>query len=71
MKLATLSQTYEFKRDLLAKWGLTRLALNLTGTNLYTFCSSELKGQTPQQSGFSEIQLTDRPQYTFGLDIQF
>ena len=71
MKLATLSLTYEFKRDLLAKWGLTRLALNLTGTNLYTFCSSKLKGQTPQQSGFSEIQLTDRPQYTFGLDIQF
>ena len=71
LKLATLSLTYEFERNILSKWGLSRLALNLTGTNLYTFCSSKLKGQTPQQGGFSEIQLTDRPQYTIGLNIQF
>lgn len=71
LKLSTLSLTYEFHRTLLSKWGLGRLALNLTGTNLYTFCSSKLKGQTPQQGGFTEIQLTDRPQYTIGLNIQF
>ncbi len=71
LKLATLSLTYEFDRSILSKWGLGRLALNLTGTNLYTFCSGKLKGQTPQQGGFSEIQLTDRPQYTVGLNIQF
>lgn len=71
MKLATVSLNYEFKRAMIAKWGLTRLALNLTGTNLFTLCSSDLKGQTPQQSGFTEVQLTDRPQYTIGLDIQF
>ena len=71
LKFATLSLTYEFAHKLISQWGLNRLALNLTGTNLYTFCSSKLKGQTPQQSGFSNIQLTDRPQYTFGFDIQF
>ncbi len=71
LKMATLSLTYEFDKTLIKQLGLTRLALNLTGTNLFTLCSSELKGQTPQQSGFSDIQLTDRPQYTFGLDISF
>lgn len=71
LKIATVSLTYEFARKLIARCGLSRLALNLTGTNLYTICSSKLKGQTPQQSGFSNIQLTDRPQYTFGFDIQF
>lgn len=71
LKLATLSLTYEFDVKWLQKIGLSRLALNLTGTNLYTFCSGKLKGQTPQQSGFNEVQLTDCPQYTFGLDISF
>lgn len=71
LKLATLSLTYEFDKRLLSKLGISRLALSLTGTNLYTFCSGKLKGQTPQQSGFSEVQLTDCPQYTFGLDISF
>lgn len=71
VKLSTLSLTYQFTHDVLKKLGLTRLELNLTGTNLFTLCSSKLKGQTPQQGGFSDIQLTDRPQYTFGLDISF
>lgn len=71
LKFATVSLTYEFAHKLISKIGLSRLALNLTGTNLGTICSSKLKGQTPQQSGFSNIQLTDRPQYTFGLDLQF
>jgi len=71
LKMSTLSLTYQFAKDVLKHLGLTRLELNLTGTNLFTICSSKLKGQTPQQSGFSDIQLTDRPQYTFGLDISF
>ena len=71
LKISTLSLTYEFKSKILSTFGLSRLALNLSGNNLYTFCSSKLKGQTPQQSGFSEVQLTDCPSYTFGLDISF
>lgn len=71
LKMATLSLTYQFPKEVLKHIGLSRLDLNLTGTNLFTLCSSKLKGQTPQQGGFSEIQLTDRPQYTFGLDISF
>lgn len=71
LKVSTLSLTYEFNKEILRKFGLSRLALNIAGTNLFTLCSSKLKGQTPQQSGFSDVQLTDRPMYTFGLDISF
>jgi hypothetical protein len=45
--------------------------VSMTGNNLYTMCSSRLKGQTPQQSGFSDVQLTDQPSFTFGLDVSF
>lgn len=71
LKVATLSLTYEFKTKMISTLGLSRLALNLTGNNLFTFCSSKLNGQTPQQSGFTEVQLSDRPSYTFGLDVSF
>lgn len=71
LKLATMSLTYEFPVALISKLNLSRLALSLTGNNLYTLCSSKLKGQTPQQSGFAEVQLTDRPSFTLGIDISF
>ncbi len=71
VKLQNITLTYEFSPKRLADWGLSRLAVSLTGTNLHTFCSSKLKGQTPTQGGFSEVQLSDRPQFTLGLNIQF
>ena len=71
LKCSSLSFTYEFGENTLSKIGLSRLALTLSGTNLFTLCSSKLKGQTPTQGGFSEIQLSDRPTYTFGLSVSF
>ncbi len=71
LKCSTLSLTYEFPTELLQRWKLSRLALSLSGTNLFTVCSPKLKGQTPQQSGFAKVELTDRPAYTFGLNISF
>ncbi len=71
LKIAMISLTYEFPTVLTNKLRLSRLALNCTANNLHTFCSSRLKGQTPQQGGFSEVQLTDRPSFTMGLDISF
>jgi hypothetical protein len=50
---------------------LQRLAITITGNNLYTWCNSKLKGQTPTQSGFAEVQLGDNPYYTIGVNIQF
>lgn len=71
LRLASLSLTYELPLALLMKWGVQRIALSLTGNNLYTWCDNRLKGQTPMQSGFAEVQLSDTPYYTLGVNIQF
>jgi hypothetical protein len=66
-----LSFTYDFDSKLLARWNLQRLALTVSGYNLFTLCSSKLKGQTPTQGGFSTIQLSDRPSFSLGLNVIF
>lgn len=71
LKLQSVSLTYELPDRLLDKLYLSRLALTLSAYNLFTICDSGLKGQTPTQGGFSTIQLSDRPSFSFGLNIQF
>ena len=71
MKLSSLALTYEFAQKQLDKLGLNRLAITLSGYNLYTWCDSALKGQTPTQGGFTEIQLSDTPSFTLGLNVSF
>ena len=71
VKLQNISLTYEFDKKLTQKWHLGRLALTASATNLHTFCDSRLRGQTPMQGGFSEIQLSDTPTYTLGLNVEF
>lgn len=71
LKLQSLSCTYEFANKLLTHWNLQRLAVTLSAYNLFTLCSSKLKGQTPTQGGFSTIQLSDRPSFSFGLNVIF
>ncbi len=71
LKLNTLSLSYDFPSKLLNCWGCKRLELTVTGTNLFTICDRKLKGQTPSQGGFTTIQLSDRPGFSFGLNISF
>lgn len=71
LKLQNISLTYEFSKKVLKPWGLQRLAVTLSGSNLHTFCASALRGQTPTQGGFSEVQLSDTPTYTLGLTVEF
>ena len=71
LKCSTMSLTYEFPLEKIEKIGLTRLALSLSGTNLFTIASPDLKGQAPQQSGFAQIELSDRPAFTLGLNVSF
>lgn len=71
LKLSTLSLSYDFPKNLLRPWGCKRLELTATGTNLFTICDSRLKGQTPTQGGFTTIQLSDRPGFSFGLNVTF
>lgn len=67
LKCSSLSFTYEFGERILPKLRMSRLALTLSGTNLFTICSSKLKGQTATQSGFRD-STTIRPTDLF---IQF
>lgn len=71
LKCSSLSLTYEFGKKILPKLKMSRLALTLSGSNLFTICSKKLNGQTPTQGGFSEIQLSERPTYSFGLNVSF
>lgn len=71
LKISSLSLTYEVPTDWLKNYYVKRLAVTLGATNLYTFCNNKLKGQTPTQSGFSEVQLSDTPTYTLGLTVNF
>ena len=71
LKLSTLSLTYELTRQQLKRLGLERLALTVSGYNLNTWCNSRLRGQTPTQGGFSQVQLSDTPSYTLGVTIDF
>lgn len=71
LKLQSLSLTYELPGNILDRMGLQRLALTLSAYNLFTICDPALKGQTPTQGGFSTIQLSDRPSFSFGLNVQF
>ena len=71
LKCNNISITYEFGEEFLKKTGMSRLALTLSGSSLFTICAKELDGQTPTQSGFATIQLSDRPTYSIGLDVSF
>ena len=71
VKLSSVYLTYEFDSKLLKRWHMDRLALTLSAYNLYTFCDKSLKGQTPTQGGFTEVQLSDTPSFTFGISANF
>jgi hypothetical protein len=71
LRIANVSLTYELSRKFLDKYKFHRIAFTLSGSNLYSFCARALKGQTPTQSGFAEVQLSDTPIYTFGVNLEF
>lgn len=71
LKIQMLSLTYEFSKKMLNRLHLSRLAITGSGSNLYTFCDKKLRGQTPTQGGFSEVQLSERPTFTLSLNVQF
>jgi TonB-linked SusC/RagA family outer membrane protein len=71
IQLANISLTYEIPNKILSNYKMHRVAITLSGSNLYTFCDKALKGQAPTQSGFATVQLTDRPSYTLGINVEF
>lgn len=71
LKLSNLSVSWELPTTWMHKCGVSRLELTASGNNLFTLCDKALKGQTPVQGGFTTIQLSDRPSFSFGLNITF
>lgn len=71
LNLATINLSYEIPEQWVARFGLSRLEIHAAGNNLHTWCDKKLKGQTPTQGGFTTIQLSNRPSYSFGLNVTF
>lgn len=72
LKLQSLSLRYNVDDKLLKIFGIQSAYVNLVGNNLFTLCSSKLKGQDPEQSGSApSINLSVRPSFTFNLNISF
>ena len=69
LKFSNLNLTYEFSKKYLEKMRMQRLAITLSAYNIYTFCNKELRGQTPTQGGFTEVQLSDTPSFTLGVNV--
>lgn len=71
LKLSSVNISYELPLEWIKRFGLSRLEVHASGNNLHTWCNSELKGQTPTQGGFTTIQLSDRPSFSFGINVSF
>lgn len=70
LKMQSLSLRYNLDEKLCSKMGLQSVYFNLTGSNLFTICSKDLKGQDPNLSGSSSvINLSVRPTYSFSINI--
>jgi len=63
-----LGLTYSFDAGC---WGISLLEVSASVSNPFIWTSSKLKGQTPVQSGFTEVQLSERTTFTFGLNVTF
>lgn len=72
LKLQSVSLRYNVDNSICKALGLYSAYLSLSGTNLFTIASKELKGQDPTQSGTSPtINLSLRPTYSFTLNVTF
>lgn len=69
LKINNISFSYDFPIERIKNVKISALSLSLSCSNIFTFSSSKLKGQTPIQSGFTEVQLSDRPMFSFTMSI--
>lgn len=71
LKCSNLNIAYDFQQKQIEKLGISQLSLNVSVSNLFTLSSPKLLGQTPVQSGFTKVQLSERPVYSFGINVIF
>ena len=68
LKCTNLGFTYSFDARC---WGISLLDVSASMSNPFILTSSKLKGQTPIQSGFTEVQLSERPTFSLGVNVIF
>ena len=71
LKCSNVSVAYVLPEKWLKTVRISRFEATLSATNLFTVCSKKLKGQTPTQSVFSKVQLSDRPTISLGFNVSF
>lgn len=72
LRLSQLTLRYNFMPRQLKRTPIKTLTVDFSTNNVFTLCSSRLKGQDPSQTGFSAATvLSTRPSYTFGLQVSF
>ena len=64
-----LSLSYGLPDKLMQRLNISRAEFTLSGSNLFTISAKELKGQTPTQNGFSQVQLSQRPTFSLGVNV--
>ncbi len=68
LKCTSLGITYSVNTS---RWGISMLEVSGSVTNPFIWSSNKLKGQTPVQNGFTDIQLSERPAFTIALNVTF
>lgn len=72
LKLQSFVFNYTLPEEFCKKLLLRSAYIGISGSNLFTICSSKLKGQDPSQSGTTnKLNLSIRPSYSVNLGVTF
>ena len=72
LKLSSIQLRYVVPEKICKHLYMQSAYLSLSGTNLFTLCSKKLKGQSPTQSGTTNlINISVRPTYSLSLNVTF
>lgn len=69
LKCTDLSLSYRVPSLWLKNFGIEAARVTFSTNNLFVLARPELKGQTPVQGGFTEVNLSERPQYNLQFNI--
>lgn len=71
LKCTNLSLSYDVPNEVLKSYWVNNISLTFSVSNPFIICSPKLKGQTPIQSGFAQVQLSERPTFSLGVNVSF
>ena len=71
LKCSNVSLSYDVPTEKLSKLGISMLTATVSTTNVFNISSKKLKNQTPLQSGFADVKLSERPTWSFSLSVSF